>query len=253
MRKKALFLHIQTTAGTSIQVMARRGYRKNNVISHADYVKIGLDASKAYAFVSGHFGFAFARSLMNDRYSFTFLRNPVDRLLSLYSFCAATDVDHRLYHTAQQQGLDAFLALAEQEEDFRQRLWNHQVWQLAWGWGGRLAGSRDYKTTHFPPDELLDMAKTNLARFNYVGFVESFDQDAPRIFKDMGCGATEILNNNKSRSRPRLDHLSAKTRDLLQELTLLDQALYETAREYRRCKSRSMPESIGRLKPPISS
>lgn len=71
----ALFLHIQKTAGTSLVNMARR-YYGDNVISHADYCTVAPDEIKKFGFISGHFGYAFARPLMQGRYSFTFLRDP---------------------------------------------------------------------------------------------------------------------------------------------------------------------------------
>jgi len=36
--------------------------------------------------ISGHFGYGYANKLMKDRISFTFLRDPVERVLSLFYF-----------------------------------------------------------------------------------------------------------------------------------------------------------------------
>ena len=82
--RRALFLHTQKTAGTSIQAMARATYGEDAVCSHADYIALGQAGCAALPFVSGHFGYCFAQPLMQGRYCFTFLRDPIDRLVSLY-------------------------------------------------------------------------------------------------------------------------------------------------------------------------
>jgi hypothetical protein len=104
--KPALFLHIQKTAGTAIIELARFAYGARNVISHGDYLR-GVQYSPTAGnvqvnervlqefhniqFLSGHFGYGFAKHYMADRYSFAFLRNPVERVLSFYFYCKKQD------------------------------------------------------------------------------------------------------------------------------------------------------------------
>ncbi len=84
--RKALFLHTPKTAGTSIQEMAREVYGDQNVASHDDYLKLQIAGCKNLPFVSGHFGFEFARPLLADRYCFTFLREPIARVFLCTTF-----------------------------------------------------------------------------------------------------------------------------------------------------------------------
>jgi len=82
-----LFLHIQKTAGTSIVDWVRPFYGSENFVSHGDYLNGRTDDElekivnargkaprdfKDFPFVSGHFGFDFARQIMDKRFSFTF-------------------------------------------------------------------------------------------------------------------------------------------------------------------------------------
>ena len=91
--KPALFLHIQKTAGSSIVDLARQAYGSDEVVSHGDFflqpapssldalVDAKGDGSREFAdhaFISGHFGFGFAQPMMQGRYSFTFLRDPIE-------------------------------------------------------------------------------------------------------------------------------------------------------------------------------
>ena len=109
--RRVLFLHIQKTAGTSVQEMARIAYGSDRVVSHGDFVSLGVEGCRSYDFVSGHFGFAFARPLMEGRYCFTFLRDPIDRIISLYEFCKTRDpLEFPIYAIAQRTDLVGFLS-----------------------------------------------------------------------------------------------------------------------------------------------
>jgi hypothetical protein len=223
--RKALFLHTQKTAGTSIQAMARWAYGNKNVVSHADYIELTREGCESFPFVSGHFGFEFARPLMDGRYCFTFLRDPIERLISLHAFCAAQNSDDiPIYYLARRNDLEGFLKAAA-IEPYRGSLWNHQVWQLAVG--------RDVPPLvfidDFQPSKLLTMAKRNLRAFDYVGFVETFDEDATEIFKAIGVESPDLLSFNVSASKPSVESLPASTVVLLRELTALDRKLYRHA------------------------
>ncbi len=61
--RRALFLHIQKTAGTSLQVMARVAFGDDQVTSHHEYIQMSLAELAKFDFVSGHFGFSFAKAV----------------------------------------------------------------------------------------------------------------------------------------------------------------------------------------------
>ena len=205
--------------------MARWAYGNQNVVSHADYIELTREGCERFPFISGHFGFEFARPLMDGRYCFTFLRDPIERLISLYAFCAARNSDDiPIYYLAQRTDLEGFLKAAA-IEPYRGSLWNHQVWQLAVG--------RDVAQVvfidDFQPNKLLAMAKRNLRAFDYVGFVETFDEDATAIFKAIGVESPDLLSSNVSASKPSVESLPASTVALLRKLTVLDRKLYRHA------------------------
>lgn len=235
--RPALFLHTQKTAGTSIQHMARWAYGNDAVISHGDYTSLGVEGCKKKQFVSGHFGIEFARPLMEGRYCFTFLRDPVERLLSLYTFCSQQDSDaFPIYAAARRSDLNGFLCLAfGDDEHLRSSLWNHQVWQLAYG----RHVERPRRIADFGPDELLNMAISNLALFDHVGLVETFDADARLIFEALGSENTQTQKDNVSENRPRPESLPGETRQTLLDLTELDSILYAYVKGLRSRSSTS--------------
>ncbi|WP_406871792.1 sulfotransferase family 2 domain-containing protein [Aminobacter sp. P9b] len=234
--RRALFLHTQKTAGTSIQHIARQFYGPDNVSSHADYEELGVAACGTLDFVSGHFGYEFARPLMPDRYCFTFLRHPIERVLSLYSFSAGRPAgESPFYDVAREKGLEAFLRLAHHPEPaYREMFWNHQTWQLAYGRGAEFADKPSRVVDEFDGTEMLAMAKLHLSTFDYIGFVERFDDDAAAIFKALGCGKVELVRANSSANRPSTEGLQQSTMDLLLEFTALDRELYQYGLDLRK-------------------
>lgn len=222
--RKALFLHIQKTAGTSILREAWSLYGVPNVISHGDFAALGVEQCRKYDFVSGHFGFGYCRPLMADRYCFTFLRDPIDRLISLYAFCASRQSDdYPVYAAARKLPFDGFLKLGLQDPHFKAALWNNQVWQLASGFGGKRG------IDELPPNVLLDMAKENLGAFDHVGFVDTFDADMDVVLRDLGAEPKKLDARNASTNKPDRSKLPASTMVLLRDLTTLDSELYSYA------------------------
>lgn len=231
--KHSLFLHTQKTAGTSVQVMARWAYGNDNVCSHADFVDLGVEGCAKLPFVSGHFGIEFAKPLMRGRYCFTFLRDPIERLISFYTFCAAQDSDKfPIYAAARNNSMEDFFRLGLPHGDLSHTLWNHQVWQLAHGNGAYLVGKR-LGITSFEPGDLLEAGKQNLSLFDYVGLVETFDEDIAEIFSHLGKPDEIIRKSNVSPKKSNYEDLSPATRQILLDLTELDRALYSHVRELR--------------------
>lgn len=242
----ALFLHIQKTAGTSIVHLARKHYGNENVVSHGDYLAgwkgRSLDEIVAargrspddlcgFAFVSGHFGYDFARSLMDGRYSFTFLRDPRERILSYYYFCRTRDPrEFEIYELAREKSLDEFLRCGLESKALKACIWNNQTWQLANGYGN-LNGRR---IESFSDEELLANAIDHLQRFSFIGFSENFEADRNKVFAALNIESpNENVTSNANPGRPRVEDLAQSTVRLLDELTELDRILYREARALR--------------------
>ncbi|MGY4531947.1 hypothetical protein ACVW0Y_001063 [Pseudomonas sp. TE3786] len=261
--KPALFLHIQKTAGTTMVGLAQQHYGRENVVSHSDFVvRHGLFGADAFGspehvqlksvadyqslpFVSGHFGFDYAKPLMDGRYSFTFLRDPIDRILSFYYFCKAGDPKQlRIYALAQQLSLEEFLALGFTDPEVKAFIWNNQTWQLASG-----VGVSNWKATvAIPPEQLLASALENIEKFSYVGFKETFAKDRDAILRDLGIAIAQGDVVDNANEWGRLVHeLSATSRNLLYGLTELDRRLYEAAWARKNASSRRFTEITQRF------
>jgi Sulfotransferase family len=230
--KPALFMHIQKTAGTSIVDLAARNYGNKNVCSHGDYIGRTPKEFAKIPFLSGHFGYDFARTLMEDRFSFFFLRDPVERILSMYYFCRKRDpAQFEIYKLAHECDLEKFLQLAFEKPMVRATVWNHQAWQLAHGFG-----KQDNRSVmDFKPDEILKLALNHLGKFDYVGFTESFEKDKDFILKKLGIVNRHAnVRSNVTIGKPESKELPSSTRKLLDQLTELDREVYDYAQSSRK-------------------
>ena len=226
----ALFLHIQKTAGTTIVEIASQYYGQN-MTSHGDHVEKPPGEFVNVPFVSGHFGFDFARQLMHDRYCFTFLRDPVQRVVSMYHFCRRQKPDASpMYRIAQELDLEGFLQAGFDSPIVKSRIWNNQVWQLAHGWANRDKRQID----DFEPSRLLEMAQEHLTAFSHVGFTEDFETDRDIILDGLGLPKPQKKVIANARKRSSEAGFSATEMELLEQLTALDRALYDHAWSMRK-------------------
>lgn len=220
--------------------MARRKYGDDNFISHGDWMSKTEDVIQEKPFVSGHFGFSFAKRMLRERYSFTFLREPVDRIISLYSFCRSQPPEvYPVYEAASKLSLDQFVALGSEfsETPIEQlqchsMIWNNQAWQLAYGWDYCPKDSDKWPTMlDYSQDDILKMAKSNLEKFDYVGFTETFTQDAREIYRNLGFGTPRRVPHENSSCRQHPLSLRPTTITAIKAVTQLDQEIYAFAQK----------------------
>jgi hypothetical protein len=211
------------------------------MITHGDFIGHPPADFKDVMFVSGHFGYDYAKSLMPSRYTFTLLRDPVERVLSYYHYCRSQTTDKfSTYTLAKQLDLLPFLAAVSEDVLIRKTVWNNQAWQLARGFGYVYTpGSRRPETGELQlddssPEEILSMAISHLQEFAFVGFAETFAADREVICSALGIpsdGGGEL--SRSAPPRPRAPDLPATTLEFVRELTQLDQLLYDTAQRRR--------------------
>lgn len=234
--RPSLFIHIQKTAGTSLLEVARQ-YYADSMTSHGDCWGRSPDEFKDVLFVSGHFGYDFAKRLMDDRFTFTFLRDPMERILSMYFFCKNRNPDEfMIYRRAHELDLEGFLQAGLTDPWVKKNIWNNQVWQLAHGYA-----HLDNRTINaFSEGELLALAQEHLGKLDYVGFTETIDTDGPEIFSALGISnVCAIPRVNITSTLCKTATISPGASGLLEELTVLDRQLYDYA--WQRFKR---PESI---------
>jgi hypothetical protein len=183
---RVIFIHIHKTAGTSIVNHLKEFFNPQKTLLHGGFFEIPPEELGNYKLLTGHFSFGRIQQLLADSYSFTFLRDPVERVLSFYSFWKERPAKQfPISEIIQKNDLAAFVNYMDPE--VCQAIDNHQTWQLAYTY---LNFARE-KYKHVSVDEILGKAKENLDALNFVGFKETFADDFQHIMFDLDLPAPE--------------------------------------------------------------
>ena len=249
------FMHIPKTAGTSLRHMLDRRYTPEQICP-AYYTRELLALSRQqlaqYRFFRGHFYNLLPRVVPPPLEIFTFLRAPLERSLSHYDQVLRSDF-HYFHHKAHEQGvLREFLEDPETRPmianyQARSLVWDHDPWEFASQFSA--AELSDYKLEmrlesdmleHLSPQALLEKAIERLESFAFVGLAERFDESLVQLFRRFGWGSPpSAVRENQAPARLRWESLSSGEKAMLQELTQVDQQLYEYA-----CRRLARPRAI---------
>ena len=234
--QRVVFLHMAKTAGTSIVHFFRQRLPQGSICSHGDFLSLPgdsnarLEALGQYKFVSGHFGYKDVIELLPGAYSFTFLRDPVDRILSFYKFCMHPDMQRQfaVARAARDLGLDGFLD--SRLPEVVEAVDNLQTWQLASSYWQDDRRALE----HLSEEGLLELASNHLQELSHVGLTETFDEDLASILVDLDIDATIPASKQFVTADPlSRDSLNPATLNVLLDRVALDYQLLELVRTNR--------------------
>jgi hypothetical protein len=269
---RIIFLHLPKTGGISIAlyILRRIGWKKYGRSAHVAQMPwhgpipdTVIQKANRALFVYGHMPFDVVDRLDNARtnYVVTFLREPRSRLWSLYrhlsSFLERFPIapEHPSYGVMKRcAGLSAEAFFASDDPLVLATIDNHMVRQLA----GRMA---DYPVPEAEWPGLLDKAKANLARIDFIGMLETYEADFRGLIHAIRLRQPRKVpyqNRGLDRFGPRpADGASPEIERTIDRLTRWDRALYDYAvalREQRgadhlqsnRFRSRSAISAVAR-------
>ncbi len=234
-----VFLHIQKTAGTSLFRMLVERLGKP-AISHGDFLRYQPTDLAPFRLIAGHFGYEYLRAIPGRNFTFTFLREPVDRVVSLYHFMQNRDPkEYEIYKLAQQMSFSEFVR--SEHPVVSAHIDDAQVWQLAHGWpDGQWQPTRE---------ELLARAVANLETLCFFGFQETFDGDVVELARCLGLEISPHQLSRYNRSeRPAVDALPTDVVEVIRRRTALDRRLYEGALARRGARAGRRRLEIGALR-----
>jgi len=176
---RLVFLHLPKTAGTSLRAALARHFRPEEVVqvdSLAEWGEALADPGR-YRFWAGHMPFSLVALIPPPVFVVTLLRDPVARILSLYTFWRRHADPSRPHLRAAMEGdLEAFLASSEPA--VRNGTDNHMARLLhgrapvaeAEGWP--LVAQPEDAARRMSDAELLEGARRNLLRCGAVGIAD---------------------------------------------------------------------------------
>jgi hypothetical protein len=231
--KPILFVHVPKSGGTSIVEMFRRidshgvHYSSDATISSSDFGK--------FDFIAGHFQADQFLEHLTGRYSFTFIRDPKDRAISLYRFWKS---HKETYVKMNEERL--WMCRLARDLDFRNFLVHEKVSREFDNSLVRIfCGSDALNGVSKVTAREFEIAQRNMQKLDFVGIFESFEMSCQNLFANLGIGVKEILfeNNVEDRvskgsteleavSKLKINELDSETFSHLSLFTDFDELLY---------------------------
>jgi Sulfotransferase family len=214
-----IFIHIPKTAGSTLRPIMDRNYPRR-AIYKLDFLPRDLDAflklpeepRSRVRLLQGHFPFGLHEHLSVPCDYVTVLRDPVNRLISMYYWIHGNE-DHVLNTLVRSMSLKDFAASGFEITA------NHQTSLIS----GRPANT---------DPQALSVAKKNLQREIAVfGLNERFDESLLLFKRRLGWKHVFYSRRNVTKSRPHSSEVPAAVLDVIQKHNSLDLELYEFARK----------------------
>jgi hypothetical protein len=230
------FVHIPKTAGGTVTSMFSAAYSKQRVRDAGNFVrapektgrKIKASLRREGRVSAGHVPYGFFRDhLPPDTRYMTFLREPVDRVLSHYyrHIHRKQRSPARRQHRLETPGKQRTDAKADSLEQALVEMRLPQITNLATRF---LSGSAAPPMTGELPASALDDARENLRRFAFVGIQERFEESLVLLQRLLGLGSLPYRDRHVSSgdARPSVDEIPEEQRALIEEYNALDAELY---------------------------
>jgi hypothetical protein len=236
-----LFMHLPKTAGKLITSLVESNFndaekciflfdetfhrKRLNLIKNDKYKNIRLFA--------GHLSYEFV-NLIEPSYIFTFMRDPIDRVLSNYFYWRQEGINDKIQN---QQGelcnlIDPNLSweedlirhLSNPNDSFKSlELSNLQTWQLA---------KNLYKRDGLTESEAIKTAIKNLETLSFVGIYKNMEDDLKYLFQNQNWTLpAEIPVINPTKKRKTVADLDSSLIDEIRRANSLDVELYQYALE----------------------
>ncbi len=215
------FIHVPKRGGTTLRLLLELQLDEKEIYPVRNYASVKSPVKEEL--VSGHFPYWFCSTLDKDfeeSFKVTILRDPVERYLSFLRAKKKANVQH-----------------VDLESVFNLRLVSNNVY------GGDLIDNALCRYLSSDPflegESLLESAKKNLEKFDYIVFFDSFASDVIELFQCLGiCLDKESIPKiNVTNKEP----ISLELLEKVQKIHQLDLQLYEYAKNHRIKKHTSYP------------
>lgn len=240
-----IFLHIPKTAGTTLNQVLQQQYTSsesfllgaNAQASIDEYRDLPLEKKEAIRLVAGHTAFGFHNFVPGSFTYFTFLREPVERVVSFYHYVKGSP-QHYLNQAAVNEfsGIVPFL-----ESGITKMVDNGQTRMVSGTWLEPAFGEINADIFHF--------AKRNLEHyFSVVGLTEQFDASLVLLKEYFHWHDIHYVRQNVTNVTRKDRQLTVQEQEVVEQYNQWDKALYAYALEiFARQISNAGPEFAHRL------
>lgn len=214
-----IFVHIPKTAGGTLNSIIPRYYPKERIYLHQagdaareEFNSLSSSNKNELRAIHGHLYFGIHKELERPYFYVTFLRDPIDRLISAYYF-----IRERPHHPKYKDAMTLTL-----QEYYQQGLGGKEQEN---GQTRILSGQYDTEGRCTP--SMLDIAKQNLQEHvNLVGLTERFDESLLMISAALNWQFPFYYQHNVATSRPEKSDIPAEMLTFLQQYNEYDMELY---------------------------
>ncbi|WP_397545998.1 hypothetical protein ABUL39_07710 [Rhodothermus marinus] len=238
LKKKMIdvFVHIHKTGGTTLNWgILHKNYSKECILDvHKPltakeialvYLSLSEDNRKRIKLITGHFDFGIHEYINIPCRYFTLIRNPVDRVVSLYYFVKQTELGEVFLRTRgyKKEEVDKMNLVDFLESGMFPEANNGQVRMIS-----GVGRSVNFGEVN---EDLLRLAISNLNKyFSVIGITEYFDESLLLMALKFGWKRIWYTKSNVNTKKPRRK-LSEKELCTLQKYNKMDILLYNYVRE----------------------
>lgn len=226
---RAVIVHIPKTAGTWLRAQLVPHYPEDRItpVALPGDLPSGASGFNKYSLISTHLGYDLASQI--DANLITTLREPVERVISLYHFWREHPVTDHGPGFAKRYSFEGFLD-ARDEPAVLCGIVNQQAWQIIADNSPHTRTSERFR--NMSNQALLDTAKRHLNRFTVVGLTEDLPRLAQDIKANLGiCIDASASRMNVTSARPQKSEIGQRVLNKAAEAVELDTLLYEWVRE----------------------
>lgn len=246
--EQLIHLHIPKTAGSSLNKMLSDAYgtvSANGKFWHYNSTSTLIKDPKrrTHPLILGHIHYDVVQILSPNHKIISFLRDPVERTISAFEFMKSHP---EVWLGKLAQGtITEFLsapAVLKSIRNVQVRLIGTQInfrklyADLA---AGRITEERYHAhiqalSNKQADQTTLECAKERLAKFDFIGFTDTFDDDVRSLFAMLGKPCPVIAHENKTPVQfKKRDRYSPEELELVSSMNSLDNDLYQFAKQLR--------------------
>jgi hypothetical protein len=228
--KKIHFLHIPKTAGQSVHDLLVESFKSVSPLRvNAQLEELGMSSLTEYDVISGHIDWTLMEKGGDAKFTFTVLRDPLDRILSFYHYLRkeAEKLDKESLASPQRTGMFNALNMSPDDyfcptdKEFKKFIDDHyDNFYSYFFYSKEYSGNRKF-SGKISKDELLSGAIKNLSTLNKIYTLSDLDtlpSDLHEIFPKSNFSKLKHVNKG--------DTLTAEQRLLkLHEIGASDKAL----------------------------